>query len=552
AYQGKISSTIFDGLKLTYSYSGDFGKSRGYDHGQKYNPDFSAYGQSRGFSHLFSAINTLSNSTIQELRLSYYSDRYHSSKYDDPYDPRYLVAINNNHQVPGDVFQVGGISTGFGFNQTITRAVKYDLTSQVHKQHLVKIGAELRNYAIQSEGFSVTREGPNGVSGPLKVDTVGSFGHSYYDKKPTEFSAYIQDKIEIEDFIVNAGLRFDYFDANSYVPTDMTNPMNKRRPDGSLKTFDQAFRKAKAKQQFSPRIGLAYPISDAGSIHASYGEFFQMPELGRLYENPFFNVLGNFESFIGNADLEAERTTIFEIGIQQKLTPQIVLNATCYYKDIRNLTGTKLFSTFDHDNYGQYVNYDYGSVYGITLSADLLRTGFISSNIDYTYQVAEGNGSDPKQAFYDASGQNESTKMLVPLGWDQRHVFNWVVNLSGEDWGASMITQMHSGTPYTPSLMENQQTNVQLLNEGRNKPDYNVDIKVWKDLKVASGVDMSIFLKIENLLDRTRPENYPQLMQKDIDGHLKYDYLNSLYEIRFNPAGQPRPRLVKLGFTLGI
>ncbi|MDP4193081.1 MAG: TonB-dependent receptor, partial [Bacteroidota bacterium] len=230
AFQGKLTSTLFEGLKASYSFSGSHNKNRGYNHSEKYNPDFTSYGQSKGFSHLFSFINTLSNSTVQELRLSYYQDRYHSSMYDDPFDPRYLLAINNNHQVPGGVFQVGGISTGFDFNQSITRAIKYDITSQVHKQHLVKLGAEFRTYSVQSEGFSVTREGPNGVSGPLKVDTVGSFGHSYYNKSPREFSAYIQDKIEIEDFIVNAGVRFDYFDANSYVPTDLTNPQNKRRP----------------------------------------------------------------------------------------------------------------------------------------------------------------------------------------------------------------------------------------------------------------------------------------------------------------------------------
>ena len=153
-----------------------------------------------------------------------------------------------------------------------------------------------------------------------------------------------------------------------------------------------------------------------------------------VYENPSFKYW-DLSNLLLHADLAAQEYP-FEM-VQQKLTSNIVLNATCYYKDIRNLTGTKLYSTFDHDDYGQYVNYDYGSVYGITLSLDLLRTGIISSNIDYTYQVAEGNGSDPKQAFYDAQGKSESTKILVPLNWDQRNVLNWVLNLNGEGWGAA-------------------------------------------------------------------------------------------------------------------
>jgi len=549
--QGKISTSELEGFKITYNYSIDYNKSNGYDHSEKFNPDYCAYGYSKGQNHTLNISNILSPSTVQELRLAYVQDKYHSSKYDDPYDPRYLLAINNNHNIPGGIFAVGGISTGFSYNQQITRTIKYDITSQVHKEHLVKAGFEFKKFDVQSESFSVTREGAGGVSGPLKVDTVGSFGHSYYDKKPLSMSAYVQDKIEISDFVINAGIRWDYFDANSYVPRDMSNPQNIVDARGHKKSFDDAYRKVNAKQQISPRIGLAFPISDEGSIHASYGEFFQMPELGRLYENPSFNVLGSFQSFIGNADLDAQRTTIFEIGLQQKLTSNIVLNATCYYKDIRNLTGTKLYSTFDHDDYGQYVNYDYGSVYGITLSLDLLRTGIISSNIDYTYQVAEGNGSDPKQAFYDAQGKSESTKILVPLNWDQRNVLNWVLNLNGEGWGASMITTMSSGTPYTPSLVENQLTNVQLMNAGRNKPDYNVDLRVYKDFLIGK-YNTELFVKIENLLDRTKPENFPQLRQKDLEGHEKYDYLNSLYDISYSPTSQPSPRLVKVGFTFSF
>lgn len=549
--QGKISSSFLDGFKFTYNYSADYGKNRGYSHSNKYNPDEGAYGISRGSNHLFSISHIIDLSTVQELRLSYYANKYKGSKYEDPYDPRYLDAINNFHNVLANVFSVGGVSTGFGYNQSIVRSIKYDITSQILKEHLVKFGVEWRKHDVQSEGFSVTRESPNGTEGPLKVDTIGSFGHSFYEKKPTEFSAYIQDKIEIADFVINAGIRYDYFDPNSYAPIDMTNPQNVRNAQGILKTFDQAYRKVDPKQQFSPRIGLAFPISDEGSIHASYGEFFQMPDLGALYENPFYNVVGNFQSYIGNADLEAQRTTIFEIGIQQKMTSQIVLNATCYYKDIRNLAGTKLYSTFDHDNYGQYVNYDYGSVYGITLSLDLLKTGIISSNVDYTYQVAEGNGSDPKQAFYDAQGKSESNKILVPLNWDQRHVFNWVVNLNGEDWGASMITQMHSGTPYTPDFVENLQSNRQLMNAGRDKPDYNVDLKVYKNIDIY-GLGTTFFVKVENLLDRTKPENLPQLQTKYLEMHQTLERFNSLYEYSYNPAGQPRPRLVKVGLTLNF
>ena len=48
--------------------------------------------------------------------------------------------------------------------------------------------------------------------------------HDMYNRKPKEFSAYLQDKIELKELIVNIGLRFDYFDPNSVVIADPTDP----------------------------------------------------------------------------------------------------------------------------------------------------------------------------------------------------------------------------------------------------------------------------------------------------------------------------------------
>ena len=76
------------------------------------------------------------------------------------------------------------------------------------------------------------------------------------------------------------------------------------------------------------------------------------------------------------------------------------------------------------------------------------------------------------------------------------------------------------------------------MNAGRNKPDYNVDLRVYKDFLIGK-YNTELFVKIENLLDRTKPENFPQLRQKDLEGHEKYDYLNSLYDISYSPTSQP-------------
>ncbi|MCL5028186.1 MAG: TonB-dependent receptor [Bacteroidetes bacterium] len=539
SYFGKITSSIFTGFKISYSLTADYGRWKSYDHFNKYNPDYDPTNRNWGYNNLLSLVHVISNSTFQELKLSYYATRYERSVYTDPFDLRYFTELQYNLNVPANIFNVGGVDPNFQYNKSYTKAIKYDLTSQVNKANLIKLGFEFRQYELKEEDFSVRKDPQTNFQ--LAIDPLTALDHNAYDHKPVEAGAYAQDKVEVKDFILNAGLRFDYFDARTYVPTNLGDPSNSQgRP------FDQAFRYVKPKMQLSPRIGFAFPISDAGSLHASFGEFFQMPELGRLYENPGFKVVGTFESFIGNADLEAQKTTSYEIGLQQKLTPNLILDATCYYKDIRNLAGTKLYQTFDQVQYGQYVNYDYGSVWGITLAFDLLQTGMISSNIDYTYQVAEGNGSDPKQAFYDAANKAEASKTLVPLAWDQTHVLNWILNVSGKDWGISTITKFQSGLPYTPINSNLLTTNMQLLNLGRRLSQFNMDLQVYKNFKISS-LTAQLFLRVDNVFDQTLPEYFPQLTPQQLAGHAAEDYLNSLYEFSFNPASQPAPRLVELG-----
>ena len=149
-----------------------------------------------------------------------------------------------------------------------------------------------------------------------------------YDRRPQEFSAYIQDKLEFKDFILNIGVRFDYFEPDGFV-------LNDEHPNGGIRTYTVDdpniyapikpatirrrrskngraywYKPAKAKSQFSPRIGASFPITAQGIVHFSYGHFFQVPRFERLYENPDFKIgfgTGN-QGVVGNADLKPEQT----------------------------------------------------------------------------------------------------------------------------------------------------------------------------------------------------------------------------------------------------
>ena len=44
------------------------------------------------------------------------------------------------------------------------------------------------------------------------------------NRNPLEVSAYIQDKVEYDDLVINLGLRFDFFDSQFWVLNDPEDP----------------------------------------------------------------------------------------------------------------------------------------------------------------------------------------------------------------------------------------------------------------------------------------------------------------------------------------
>jgi outer membrane receptor protein involved in Fe transport len=247
-------------------------------------------------------------------------------------------------------------------------------------------------------------------------------------------------------------------------------------------------------------------------VHLSYGYFFQIPAFSYLYKNPSFRIplTGNYPEFvgntIGNADLEPQRTTMYEIGLQQELTPTIGVTLTGYYKDIRNLLGLEIHTKNDFKKFGKYVNRNYGSVRGITISAEKRLSDGFGANIDYTYQIAKGDASDPADDYNkaQASPPIESNRAFVPLSWDRRHSLNLTLTMGTPgEFIASLIARVGSGLPYTPSLV-NQRTGLE--NSDSRPAVYTVDIYCTRDIRLG-GVALSVFVKVYNLFDTANELN---------------------------------------------
>lgn len=542
---GKLTWDVTRNFKLAYSFTRGFTKAKFYSHPYRLNPGFMPTQRSQNMNHLLTVNHVLSNRLFYTLKVTANYTDFTQYKYEDPFDPRYQNIFGRGRQ-PAFMFNTGGVDNYYLDRTSSTYAVRFDITRQTGRHHLLKGGFEYRVNELNYEDFRIQVD--PFVYGNLtpRIRFEDPRLYRNYTRTPLEISAYIQDKIEIEDLIINVGLRYDYFDPQGDVPTDL------RDPDNSLlnRPATEAFRKAKPKSQFSPRLGFAFPITASGVIYASYGQFFQIPEFQRLYENPRFYVRGgNFNTILGNPDLEAQRSVLYEIGLQQQLTPSLAVDLTIYHRDVRFLLGTALYEAYSGgDSYGVYENRDFGSVRGITAAFNYFDalTG-ISAGLNYTYQSVRGNGSDPLQAFFDAQNNSEANSLLVPLDWDMRHNITLNTATRLRNWNLGFVAQYRTGYPFTPRDIRGV-----LITEKRNDARYNpelyVDFRASRIIRIGN-TQAQVFILGENILGFNRTDRYPNLRRDEIEASRSsgIEVVNTREEFVRNPTVQPTPRVLRAG-----
>ena len=577
--QGKLTYKPFADLKLSYNFVSDRSSFRIYNHMFSDNPDgdFTYYNNAN--ANTLGLTHTLSSSTFYQASLSYFFKDYMYYVYQNVSDPRYtnvLLLSQQPQEVPS--FLTGGTQNENFRRTTGTYNFKLDLTSQLSDHHQLKAGVDLTKYQLTFDDFFLLQ--PDGLLPPstslqpfvtMRVPDPNNpnenLSINQYLHTPTEFSAYAQDKIEFKAIVVNVGVRFDYFDPDGEILTDPADPdiyrpLEPQHIADSLNVRQSYwYKKATAKYQISPRLGVSFPITDKGAIHFSFGQFFQVPNFDYLYQNPGYKFgpgTGNL-GIAGNPDLKPEQTISGEVGVQQALTDDLKFDITGYFRDIRNLTGTRADEIILYGGsarYSQYVNSDFGFVRGITLTITKQLSNGWSATLDYTLQTAQGDASDPAAIRNELASGIQPEVQLIPLNWDQRHTVNLTFGyVSSDNWGFSLIAKYGSGLPYTPM----QSVNISdLLTNSELKPSsVDMDVRAYKDFMVGS-YRLSIFARVYNLLDALNQlnvyndsgtadfteEKYVQDQQ-----HLPA-IVNTVDQYYTDPSYYSEPRKFEVGFSL--
>lgn len=561
---GKLTFRPVQGIKVEYSFIYDYSRWKplsGTSFLYRYNPDGLATNREDGYSHRLGYTHTLNNSTFYKLFFSYASNRFRRFLYEDPTNPLYVRDIDQIGEgtvvgFPGINFLMGGNQKSHLTEQSESIRAKFDLTRQFGIIHEAKLGIEAQLHYLDRRNFTVLfnddvlyRDGPTVPAETTPAHDV------YKDQRVLELSAFVQDKLEFDNFIINAGLRYEYFDPNGqYIP----NPITPFEP----------LQDAEIKHLFLPRVGVSFPITTTGIIHFSYGHFAQMPPLRRLYLNPEFEFpVGSVPTY-GNTNMRPERTVQYEIGLQQQIGEHLAFDLTGFVKDIRDYLALQRirFSTISgEDVYNIYLNQDYANVRGVSfaLTRRRARNGLMAATIDYTFQVAEGNNNDSNAFFFNALSGRENEFEIVPLDFDQRHILSSTVSLTRPgNWGASFIAQFSTGYPYTPLIID--QKIDQLPNSGRKPAQFKLDAHIYKEFGFGSS-SLRLFAKVFNLLDRlnerfvfddTGRATYSLNGRRGVHEAWEPFYslpgINDLDNYNTRPHFYSAPRQVRLGATLNF
>ncbi len=364
-----------------------------------------------------------------------------------------------------------------------SQTTNFDMTSQVSRQHQLKLGAEykrldLRNHLIEA------------------VNTDNNL--TYYRFKPVQAALYLQDKMEFQDVVINLGLRWDYLDPKSdYVESkrDLTET--------------RVIEKAKKKIHFSPRIGFGYPVTDRAVFHFAYGQFTQNPDYNYFYRGLNFtlspsvpNIQDHF--IVGNPNLKPERSTVYELGGKLKISEDFAGDVTVYYKDIYDYVSTIYFPDATPQDYFTFINEDYANARGIEITLEKRFSNYFSGRLAYTFSRAEGNSSSEFTHYNEYVNQSVlqeiPPKKTITMEWDQPHTLNFVLDVrKPKNWGINFYGRFGSGLPYSPTdargrlLDEN--------NSGRKPWTGTLDMRLSKEF-TWSSLHFELFSDITNVFDK--------------------------------------------------
>ncbi|MDP4195564.1 MAG: TonB-dependent receptor [Bacteroidota bacterium] len=383
--------------------------------------DYPGYPENRTDGQTLQMTHVLSQSTFYQIQLS----RVHRYKSQGTFPgdingwetgvPQYdylrATDAQGNPIVGGFSNIIGLHTTGYyyrGHDSNTDMTLSGNMTSQLSKYWQMKGGGGFTYYTLkryqETKAFKAIED------------------RTYH---PYEGNLYFQNKLEFSGLIMNLGLRFDFYNANDRIYTNIFDPFDTYTAALEGRAPNPQTEPTKTYGQLSPRIGISHPISERTVLHFSYGHFFQRASFGDYGEGTTVSGILNTYTVdatsslpipynLGNRDLKPRKTVAYELGVEHNFGG-LVADLTAFYKDITKTIRTVTVYTLSGGRYLTSGNGDYGDSKGIEISLNKPLTDLWGCYLNYSWSTGiSGRSGDP--SVIAPPGSNIQVSQNVDIG----------------------------------------------------------------------------------------------------------------------------------------
>ena len=446
--------------------------------------------------------------------------------------------------------------------------LKSDLTHAMG-QHTFKTGLEyitgdLEYHIVSSRGLT-------------SYSDFRDYGGDWPAARPNLFGMYLQDKIETNGMIANAGVRIERFDAghNALVYDDIFNsaviaahgrdiftevviaagwdtttwgPVPPASSgwtaiDDSLRTIGSRApvsgdvvaavpqSESIAHWRFAPRFGISHPISQRSKLFFNYGVFCSMQKPSLMYghydHDGRLGGPGNLRE-IYNPNVRPAKTTMYEVGIEHVLPFAVVAQLRAYAKYNVDQVSSISVNVGTQD-YRIYRNSNYEDIRGAEIKVSRNAGRFLNGWLSFERSASRTGEVGLKQL--DRSLSNAQRFEAFARSSKPRGFFRGMLRIStprewgmvSGGWSLSAVQSYRSGgeVAYNP---DPEIYTTRDLSDEHYLPvvDYwNTDLKLSKSFQIQGRRAMSVYVDITNLWN-TRRQN---LGSNDYTAHIYYERL---------------------------